>query len=261
MSKKDKGTGFSPAERAAIKKALKEIDASEHSEPNAEGPDPRDEVDRIYTDDLLQKLASKYDFDLEKTRFRYWLRSGAIRFYLYNEDLPGRHPSRFAKERKSLKKQLQIVDHFQKQFELKTYEKREFKPSTPNPFFEQVERIALDAMKHKNADRLEGDIFNLYYRHRQLDTAVAERRHEIEAALEELKAHKGGRPANAGAYEFVAYLSDFWVRDMERPYTIDFHRGQGLTEAFNFIRDCATPLIPITDSQIISMMRKYRDKK
>ena len=163
--------------------------------------------------------------------------------------------------RKTLKKELLIIERFQKHFDLKTYSPREFKRSTPNPFFEEVERIALNAMRHQDTDRLEGELFNLYYRHNQLDDAVAERRYDIEAALEELKSYKGGRPANEGAYEFVAYLSDFWVRDLERPYTIDAHRGQGLTEAFSFIRDCAAPLIPVTESQIISMMRKYRDKK
>ena len=162
--------------------------------------------------------------------------------------------------RKGLKTQLKAIDRFQKEFDLKTYPPRKFKPWTPNPFIEQVERIANDAMKHQNADQLERDLFDLRRHHHQLETAVAEERHEIEAALEELKSYKGGRPANEGAYEFVAYLSDFWARDLERPYTIDSHQGQGLTEAFSFIQDCAAPLIPISDAQIISMMRKYKSQ-
>tara|TARA_R110000868_G_scaffold194517_3_gene439957 strand:- start:5676 stop:6068 length:393 start_codon:yes stop_codon:yes gene_type:complete len=115
-------------------------------------------------------------------------------------------------------------------------------------------------MKHQDTFTLEGDLFKLTDRHRQLADAVAMERFEIEEHLEELKAYKGGRPANEGAYEFVAYISDFWTVDLERPYTIDAHNGQGLTEAFKFIRDCAKPLIPLTDSKILTMMQKFKEK-
>ena len=260
MGNDETESGFTPEEIAALEKALKETDIDELNDPQPTKPHPSEEVDRTYTEDLLCEIASKYGFDLNETRFRYWIRSGAIRFYLYNEALPNRHPSRLAEERKSLKKDLLIIERFQEHFGLETYAQREFKPSTPNPFFEEIERITLSAMKHKDADLLERDLFNLYYHHRQLDTAIAERKHEIEVSLLELKSYKGGRPANEGAYEFVAYLSDFWARDLKRPYTIDSYQGQGLTEAFLFIRDCAAPLVPISDSQIISMMRKYKEK-
>lgn len=187
MNDDEENQGWSTDEMAAIEEALKEAELYDAKHPIPPGPDPRDEIDDVYTDELLNEIATKYAFNLDETRFRYWVRSGSMRFYLYNKDIPSRHPSRFAKMRKDLKTQLKAIDRFQKEFDLKTYPPREFKPWTPNPFIEQVERIANDAMKHQNADQLERDLFDLRRHHHQLETAVAEERHEIEAALEELK--------------------------------------------------------------------------
>lgn len=237
------------------------FDEIEIEEIEPDGPDPFDAIEETYSDECLNSLAEKYGFNAEATNFKWWLHSGAKRYRLYDAHSKANQSSNTTKLRISLEKQLAEIVRFQKAFDLATYPSRKFKPETPNPFLEEVECIALRAMKHQDAFTLEGELFKLTSCHRQLADAVAMERHGIEEHLDELKSYKGGRPVNEAAFEFVAYLSDFWTRNLDRPLTIDAHKGQGLTEAFAFVRDCAKPLIPLTDSQITTMIRKFRIEK
>tara|TARA_R110002074_G_scaffold246040_1_gene418007 strand:+ start:1793 stop:2593 length:801 start_codon:yes stop_codon:yes gene_type:complete len=238
---------------------LNEIEIDDPS-PKPQGPQFFDAIKAAYNEDWVKEISARHGFALRGSRFKWWVHSGAKRYHLYKNRSNADALRNITKYRISLEKQLKEIKRFQKIFELAMYTPREFKHSTPNPFLEEVESIALRAMKHQDTFTLEGELFKLTDHHRQLADTVAMERFEIEEHLEELKVYKGGRPAHEGAYEFVAYVSDFWTGDLERPYTIDAHNGQGLTEAFKFIRDCAEPLIPLTDSQILTMMQKFKEK-
>lgn len=235
-------------------------EASE-DQPESDKSSAYDEVENIYSDEFLATIAAQYEFNLAETRFKWWIHSGGIRYFLFEDRAKHSSPGKVRRARKQLEKKISELKRFQMLFELKSYERREFKAATPNPFMEEIERVATDAMAHRESLRLERDLFNLRYRNEQLADGVAEKLYELEDYLEELKKNKGGRPADEAAYEFVAYVAEFWTRDLDRPLTIDAHKGEGLTESFRFIRDCAAPLIPISDAKIVTMMRKFRREK
>ncbi len=68
-------------------------------------------------------------------------------------------------------------------------------------------------------------------------------------------APRGGRPKNLGLEDLTRLGADFWVGELGRRFTVDYHQGAGLTSAFDFIKALASPLDDISDKQIITAMR------
>lgn len=67
---------------------------------------------------------------------------------------------------------------------------------------------------------------------------------------------RGGRPKNEGLDLFMYYAADFWVGELGRRFSIDHHKGVGLTEAFEFSKFLLTPLDDVSDAQIVTAMRR-----
>jgi hypothetical protein len=102
----------------------------------------------------------------------------------------------------------------------------------------------------------------LYYDSFSMD-AIGRNLNQIEAmcktALANLKPVKGGRPANFPLFMWVKHVSDFWVRELKRPYTVDGSAGETVTKAGNFLTDCLYYLDPKATKLLYSQMRRYRD--
>ncbi len=68
-------------------------------------------------------------------------------------------------------------------------------------------------------------------------------------------ASRGGRPKNFGLEDLTRLAADFWAVELGRRFTVNYHQGEGLTSAFEFIKALVTPLDDVTDQQIITAMR------
>lgn len=81
-----------------------------------------------------------------------------------------------------------------------------------------------------------------------------------ETALGYLQPDKGGRPENKAVFAWTRLLSDFWVKDLKRPYRVDGYKGEVITDAGNFLTDCLRPLDPSAIDLLYSQMRRYCEK-
>ena len=65
----------------------------------------------------------------------------------------------------------------------------------------------------------------------------------------------GGRPKNLGLEAMTWKAAEFWTEELKRKFTVDYHRGTGITEAFEFVRALVAPLDDVSDRQIVTAMR------
>lgn len=65
-----------------------------------------------------------------------------------------------------------------------------------------------------------------------------------------------GRPIDAGLELLVRRAADIWVFKMERRFSVDYHKGSGLTPTFEFIQALIKPLTDMQENKIITQMRK-----
>jgi len=66
-----------------------------------------------------------------------------------------------------------------------------------------------------------------------------------------------GRPVNHALYWWVVDMAAFWVNVLDRKFTIDYHRGDGVTAAYSFLKDALDPLDPDTN-ELLTAARKVR---
>jgi hypothetical protein len=66
---------------------------------------------------------------------------------------------------------------------------------------------------------------------------------------------RGGRPINHALEVLTRKTADFWTEKLGRRFTVDYHRGSGWTQAFEFVKALLKPLGDVPDKQIITAMR------
>tara|TARA_R100000005_G_scaffold91812_1_gene64561 strand:+ start:1503 stop:2147 length:645 start_codon:yes stop_codon:yes gene_type:complete len=93
-----------------------------------------------------------------------------------------------------------------------------------------------------------------------LDSSLAVVRKVLQDNLEALM-NKGGRPRNKGLQGFTEYMWMLWADELGRPFTLDYHRGSGTSQAFQFVNDMLAPAYDATESEIINAMRYVIAKK
>ena len=57
-----------------------------------------------------------------------------------------------------------------------------------------------------------------------------------------------GRPSDEALRMWVVNIQQFWEKVLERPFTYDGHKGEGVTPAFDFCREALNPLDHVTGS-------------
>lgn len=72
---------------------------------------------------------------------------------------------------------------------------------------------------------------------------------------------RGGRHMNFGLEDLIRLAAEFWTEGLKRPFTIDYHKGAGLTPAFAFIKSLVAPLDDVPDTQIVTAMRTEIKKR
>lgn len=65
-----------------------------------------------------------------------------------------------------------------------------------------------------------------------------------------------GRKLDYGLDALVRHAAIFWAETLGRKFSVDHHKGGGVTEAFEFVRALAEPLASIPDTAITTAMRR-----
>lgn len=74
-------------------------------------------------------------------------------------------------------------------------------------------------------------------------------RQACERALDKVPAKPGPKP-NQGIDDFASYIAVFYEEKLNRKFTLDTHVGEPLTDAFDFLRDCVSPIIHVPESRL-----------
>ncbi len=67
---------------------------------------------------------------------------------------------------------------------------------------------------------------------------------------------KRGPKTDEALYSFIEYLREFWRWTLGRRFTVDYHKGAGLSHAYLFIEDAIAPLDKVSSVRIVNMMRR-----
>lgn len=73
----------------------------------------------------------------------------------------------------------------------------------------------------------------------------------------DLLSSKGGRPKNNAGLSFtMPRIADFWIEKVGGRFTVDYHKGSGISDAFSFCKCLIEPLDNVPDTQIVTAMRE-----
>ncbi len=202
---------------------------------------------QYYPDTVLAGLASRYEFNVDDTKIRHLLgralsalyRNGTAKEARETAKANRKHFKQALDHLKQLEASLEQVEGLGSYIFLDDILKR-YEPSakiqTDNP---------------TATSKLEGEFLN---------TSLSVLRSVLEDNLEWLH-DKGGRPRNKGLQGFTEYMWMLWAGELGRPFTLDYHKGSGTSQAFQFVDDMLAPAYDATESEIITAMRYVIAKK
>jgi len=178
-----------------------------------------------YGCDYLRDIALKFDLDESDPELRGHLARAAHHLWILDK-----HADSEKAERKDEKKKASLL----------LRELRRFKLS----------------LADWSSDALEG-IFSedLVARHQQIEPARDEIRTGLLEGLDALEAglalyleplRAGGRPRNSALEGFVLQVAMVWTLSMGRKFTLDYHEGAGIGDAFEFVKALVQPIAPST---------------
>jgi hypothetical protein len=209
---------------------------------------PKNAAQRLYSDDFLTRLGTRFGFDGLEPELALELRRSA-RFYLAHREqskADGVNTDRqeYRALQKAALKFIEIIEAAQDDSDIATdmyITARNLKPGD-NPF--GITDLPESQIEGRN-DR--------HYRHLLVLTRLL-----VEAIKHQgdvVKLPSGPRK-NVALESLVQSASYFWSRYLGRKFTVDYHQGSGLTEAFQFVRTLLEPFGDIIgDRQIITAMR------
>ncbi len=204
-------------------------------------------LNQYYPDPVLEGLGSQYGFNADDTKICHLL--GRAVSVLYRNGTAKEDREIAKANRKQLK---QALVHLE-QLEIS---------------LEQVEGldsyIFLDDIlkRYEPAAKIETDnpTATSKLEREFLDISLAVFRGVLQDKLEAL-VNKGGRPRNKGLQGFTEYMWTLWAGELGRPFTLDYHRGSGTSQAFLFVKDMLAPAYDATEPEIITAMRYVIAKK
>jgi hypothetical protein len=202
-------------------------------------------VDRVYSNEFLTGLAKRFNFNLTdevKNELRHMA-------HVYIANLRGDSSEDWDKEQRrryrGLKNATSRFAKLVKEFENDDIASHLFMTAlaTRNETLLSDKLIAAQREMPHN---------RLIYRHLMnlldLLTLTAELKTKFHIARRGPKRH-------SGFHSITMHAIALWSVDFGRKFTVDYHKGSGLTEAFQFMRALIDPLDDVTDTQIITAMR------
>jgi hypothetical protein len=206
-------------------------------------------IDRVYTDEFLLALKVKFDFDAPRPDLAQQIRRIGRNYIFerrFEDDI-----DRDRKSRESYRAFLKVTEPFLEWLK-KSYE---------HPDFYNIATEMLMISQGRNEPEPQSQFPDLSEHERRVEAHYRElvRLTELLKAtlthrIDFLKPKRG--PKRDFALEhLVISAAVFWTFDLGRGFTLDHHKGAGLTKAFEFVRTLAKPLDDIPDDKIITAMR------
>lgn len=203
-----------------------------------------EKIDNLYTDDIVQSIATKYGFDASETNFRWWVTKAAAWRLKYLRTHP-KAPTP-AQQRKIAERLLKHTDAL-----------------TQGLSEEGLDLIAFamdDAAKQLGIShpptKTKNGHFDLICKHyNDLCQGLSILSLTLKMETEHQQNDKGGRPKNHGLQQFCGYIADFCEQQLQRRFTLDHHKGAGLTRSYELVLDCLEPIGGAPEREIVSAMR------
>ena len=214
--------------------------------PEPENRNPYSQYAEIFTDDFLSEIGIEFDLDTSDKFIRGRLYEIPHRFFLARRiDDRGKSIREIRKEFETLEKrlvkfqqQLETLDGYGIDTEIYYGAKMlpNFDPNLDSADYPEFVYKSSIAYKYE---------FYRYLNFLQLG---------IDRELKQLKT-PGGRPRDEGLHLAVRYIANFWIEDLSRTYSLDYHEGSGITDAFRFTARLIQKIEAIEEKQIVTAMR------
>lgn len=209
-----------------------------------------DRVEDCYGEEVVNRLAAKYDIDPVETNLEWWLHNAGVDF------LNAQYIHSAVSVRSLRKRQLSEII---KRSDQLLVSMSEIIADEVYPLHEMsVKRnlVGPPASSEKGQSKLR----EWGWHEKQWRTYVEVGRDYAIEELGFLKVNKGGRPNNKDYYDFVRYLIQFWEDELNRRFTFDHINKTGLTQSYLFIRDCLEALTPVDETKLVSAIRRELQK-
>jgi hypothetical protein len=204
-------------------------------------------ANRAYSEEFLISLGRKFKFDARRPDLAEDLRDMAMRY------LVARHNEDNSEYIRKSRKQFQALALHTHKFilELSDWEDRDLAGDMARAA--RINREPRPATNFPELSEHQRNRGNAYYKELMrllnLLEATAQMRHKP------LTGHRASRKQNDPLVWFVAKIEDFWVQIPGNRFTVDYHRGSGITDAFRFVRELVKPIDTISDKHIVTVMR------
>ncbi|MGH7075642.1 MAG: hypothetical protein ACREFD_15800 [Stellaceae bacterium] len=202
---------------------------------------PGDIANRAYSDEFLTELAKRFRFDLSD-EVKKELRHMA---HVYIANLRGDNGEDWEREQRKRYRRLEKATlrfaKLVKEFEDDDIASDLFMAARATQNEKLVSDVLIAAQRKMSHNRfLYSHLMNLL----ELLAVTAE---------EKIKSHAlpRGPKRNLGLQSITMHAIALWSVDFGRKFTVDYHKGAGLTEAFQFMRALIDPLDDVTDKQIM----------
>ena len=214
----------------------------------ADRSEKQDNPENAYSDEFLRHLGAKFDFDACADDIAFEIRDLEERYFRDLNIFEDQDDSREYREQfRRLKKQITNFAEFLAQAEYADIETDMYfaalrlREPAPKTEFPQLS----EHQKKRGAPYL-AELIRLL---RLLDNAA-------DKGIEDF-APERGRKRNYPVENFTRRAHHIWVKMLRRPFTVDYHKGSGLTPAFDFVYYLLHHLDDnVPENGIVTAMRK-----
>lgn len=204
-------------------------------------------VDQHYSEAWVQSLATQYDFDPTSTEFRKHLVLAAGNYYY--EPIPQHISAEDRERRKEMRKAISAI-------EKATAHLKKAEMCSRYIFFpEFLQGFGFSTNLTSRLPEELSDIHNCVDVARLTDLCLSYALKQIQVE-EELHRGQKGPKIDQELSGFVVAMKMFWTERLERRFTLDYHKGEGLTPAYNFVRDALEPIATVDSATLVTAMRR-----
>jgi hypothetical protein len=202
-------------------------------------------IDRLYTDDFIADIAKRFKIQLDPTELARELRDIGSRYIAANraEKLDDSRQARA-----DYKGRLRIITKFQQ--DLWGWADDDMAGLMADAARISAEPLpTTDFPDLNDHQRRRGDAY-----YHELLRLVEVAKTSTQLAVKRLTSD-GGRPINSGLEILTRRAADLWCEILKRSFTLDYHKGSGVTDAFCFVKALLKPIAAIPDLKIITAIR------
>lgn len=219
-----------------------------------DGQNPSAIAEKAYNNEFLSALGAEFEFNACDQKFAHELRHIA-HVYILN-----RRPDDFDKRQKSARKSyqefLKVTDAF-----LNWLRKSYGHPDFYNIATEMLmmANARREPQPQNNFPGLTDHLKRVESHYRELLRLTELLQATVIRRIKKSK-RKPGPKSNEALGFFIIGCSEFWTHQLGRKFTIDYHKGAGLTQAYKFVRMLLEPLDNVPEKDIVTAMRAEKSQ-